>query len=341
MCAGGSNATRQCVSGSCTFACLTNFYDCDGDPTNGCEINLQNDAANCGACGNACAGTVSACSAAHCNVIVASQMNGLAGIAADGAHVYFTASTDGNVMRVDPDGSNLMLLAPNQSQPMAIATDGANAYFVDPIGQNVTSVGIDGSNLQIIASGLNNPVAITYQGGMLYWVTQNDGAVVESTPDGLTQTVLAMGETLPMQIVSDGVNAYWSASQGLRMASIDGTTLLPTTLIADVGVSAVGSDGTFAYWADMGLIQRVMPDGTQQTSCSQSPTPANGIVSDGSNVYWIDQAGNVKRAAVDGSSLTVLAGGDTPPALLTGIALDAQNVYWLNAADGTVHAATK
>jgi len=34
--------------------CAKNFADCDGDIRNGCEADLNNDNANCGACGNAC-----------------------------------------------------------------------------------------------------------------------------------------------------------------------------------------------------------------------------------------------------------------------------------------------
>lgn len=54
-CPGAANATGVCkVNGTCTLACNTSFEDCDSDPTNGCEIDLLKDKANCGACGEAC-----------------------------------------------------------------------------------------------------------------------------------------------------------------------------------------------------------------------------------------------------------------------------------------------
>ncbi|MGH7439225.1 MAG: hypothetical protein ACRENE_26365 [Polyangiaceae bacterium] len=34
--------------------CSSGYFDCNGDPTDGCEINLQQDPANCGACGTVC-----------------------------------------------------------------------------------------------------------------------------------------------------------------------------------------------------------------------------------------------------------------------------------------------
>jgi formylglycine-generating enzyme required for sulfatase activity len=45
------NATAGCVAGACTVAsCNAGFANCDGDPANGCEVNLNSDNANCGAC---------------------------------------------------------------------------------------------------------------------------------------------------------------------------------------------------------------------------------------------------------------------------------------------------
>jgi hypothetical protein len=44
-----------CVDGACGFPiCATGYGDCDGIAANGCEVTLSTDAANCGACGNAC-----------------------------------------------------------------------------------------------------------------------------------------------------------------------------------------------------------------------------------------------------------------------------------------------
>jgi len=52
-CPTAANGTPSCESGECGFACRDDFADCDGVLDNGCEALLV-DAANCGACGNAC-----------------------------------------------------------------------------------------------------------------------------------------------------------------------------------------------------------------------------------------------------------------------------------------------
>jgi hypothetical protein len=56
------NATAGCAAGACTIAsCNAGFANCDGIAANGCEVNLNNDAANCGACSTA--GAPRACAA--------------------------------------------------------------------------------------------------------------------------------------------------------------------------------------------------------------------------------------------------------------------------------------
>lgn len=49
------NGSGACQAGACALvACDTGFDDCDGDPSNGCEIDLNTDPAHCGTCPNAC-----------------------------------------------------------------------------------------------------------------------------------------------------------------------------------------------------------------------------------------------------------------------------------------------
>jgi hypothetical protein len=55
-CSAPPNADAACRDSQCGLGeCVANFEDCDGKPENGCEVNLLANAANCGACGAACA----------------------------------------------------------------------------------------------------------------------------------------------------------------------------------------------------------------------------------------------------------------------------------------------
>jgi hypothetical protein len=52
-----ANAVGACADGQCSVRqCADGFGDCDNDPANGCEANLQTDGEHCGACGTQCAG---------------------------------------------------------------------------------------------------------------------------------------------------------------------------------------------------------------------------------------------------------------------------------------------
>ena len=50
------NATRACSTGACILGqCNAGFLNCNGVASDGCEVNSQIDANNCGACGKVCA----------------------------------------------------------------------------------------------------------------------------------------------------------------------------------------------------------------------------------------------------------------------------------------------
>jgi hypothetical protein len=66
------NATAGCAGGTCTVAaCVPGFGNCNGAAGDGCEINLQNHASNCGVCGRVC-GPGTACSLGVCSSVCAS-----------------------------------------------------------------------------------------------------------------------------------------------------------------------------------------------------------------------------------------------------------------------------
>ena len=69
VCPGGANATGACIQGKCQLSCQGLFLDCNGDATDGCEVNGASDGGNCGNCGNKCPTSTTsniACSAGSC-----------------------------------------------------------------------------------------------------------------------------------------------------------------------------------------------------------------------------------------------------------------------------------
>lgn len=65
-------SAATCTAGVCGIVCAAGFGDCDGNPTNGCEVDLATSVANCGACGAACraapTGDAAACASARCGL---------------------------------------------------------------------------------------------------------------------------------------------------------------------------------------------------------------------------------------------------------------------------------
>ncbi len=65
-----ANATASCAGGVCGSTCLTGFADCDGDASNGCEVDTRTSGSHCGACNRGCAppNATGACVASVCTV---------------------------------------------------------------------------------------------------------------------------------------------------------------------------------------------------------------------------------------------------------------------------------
>jgi hypothetical protein len=70
VCGGAPGASATCVSGSCGFACLPGFLDCNSLVGDGCEVAPAVDPANCGSCGRGCsaANGAAVCNGGECEV---------------------------------------------------------------------------------------------------------------------------------------------------------------------------------------------------------------------------------------------------------------------------------
>lgn len=87
------NATEACTAGACAVAaCDIGFEDCDGVPTNGCEVDTRTSDAHCGGCRRTCTNGES-CTGSVCGALASCSA----------IHVRFPALPSG-VYSLDPDG---------------------------------------------------------------------------------------------------------------------------------------------------------------------------------------------------------------------------------------------
>jgi hypothetical protein len=70
VCPPAQNAVPTCASSTCGFSCNAGFGDCDGNPTNGCEIDLGITTNHCGACNTPCMpqNATGACTGGVCGI---------------------------------------------------------------------------------------------------------------------------------------------------------------------------------------------------------------------------------------------------------------------------------
>ena len=69
-CPARPNGASVCAAGRCAVTCVAGFAECDGDPLNGCEVDVTRDVAHCGGCGRRCAlpNATASCAMASCAV---------------------------------------------------------------------------------------------------------------------------------------------------------------------------------------------------------------------------------------------------------------------------------
>ena len=87
-CTAPANAVAVCFTGSCGFSCSLGFGNCNGDPVDGCEINLATDPLHCGSCTIVCGaggpGTEPSCVNGQCGSKCAVGMEDCNGNLTDG-----------------------------------------------------------------------------------------------------------------------------------------------------------------------------------------------------------------------------------------------------------------
>lgn len=114
-----ANGLPVCTAGMCSAICAPGHADCDNDTANGCEIDVTGDAANCGACGKACAAppnAIAACDLGACGYRCKLGFADCDRDAGNGCEVDTSSSTSdcgrcGNVCPLRPNAQGALCVA--------------------------------------------------------------------------------------------------------------------------------------------------------------------------------------------------------------------------------------
>lgn len=89
------NATATCAASTCGFTCNPGYADCNGVPSDGCEVSLLTDVSHCGACPTVCptrANAARTCSSGVCGFTCNPMFADCNSMATDGCEVNTSTS---------------------------------------------------------------------------------------------------------------------------------------------------------------------------------------------------------------------------------------------------------
>jgi hypothetical protein len=273
-------------------------------------IGLNDDSANCGACGNSCGAGV--CTAGHCTTILATKVNEPQGVAVDDSHLFFAS----------PDYS---LSAPIFTIPLAGGTP--TALVSPPPSPSVSS-----------------STYVTRVGTKLFWTAGGiDDEVFSAPTGGGAATRISNSEMLPGPIVSDGTTVYWLDRTRIRYAPIATGTPATLNVVSDAGTpfdtpTDIAVDGTYVYWGNQSsahgtatIWRANKTDGSGAVALATGLDPVRGITIDSSTLYFTSSYPLTTHGVY-----SIPIGGGTPTPLVTtesdpsAIVSDATAIYWID-----------
>jgi hypothetical protein len=208
---------------------------------NGSCVIENNDPANCGACGNACAAG-ELCLLGSCVpeslTVVESGVAGTVAIAVDGTTVFFV---DGAGVHAAPasGGGPFRKLADGTGKPLRVAVDGTYAYWSENLGGAIMRAPKDGSGSPSLVAAATQPQGLVVVGSTVYWVSNvsGDGTIYQAPAGGGTPSRFAtpagqVGMNGLQEIVTDGQSLYVANDQCPYRVPIlpDGTAGSPVGL---------------------------------------------------------------------------------------------------------------
>lgn len=292
--------------------CAPGFQDCNGDPSDGCEVDTNNDVYHCGACGNAC--STNGVSARSC----------VAGSCAPRCQTY----------RGDCSHSSTV-------------NDGCETDL--QLSANCGACGHDCGRGDCRTDGRCGPVTLVAQarGTSRAAVTANTVYWPETSADGATTRLNQMARTGgPSSIVFESARPFVDIAQANgslyiplgatksmmgALVRLEGST--PREIVTDIVPVFVATTSDAVYWTDGvdGAVHRAGFGGEQPTTVSPQQLLPFELTASGDAVFAATTGGLMIK--VSGSTFSQLK--TTPQTLSTFVAIDGATAYaWMSDGNG-------
>jgi hypothetical protein len=251
----------------------------------------------------------------------------------DSTTVFFTTydnplDCNGEIYRVEEDGTGLMLLLNGQCAPDAIQVDSQNAYWRTSFAGNgdIQRVFKGGGPQNVVFNTMAYVGGIAVGGSKIYWSSPTGiwSMVLGGTPSNI---VPESGD--PGVMTADGTGIHWvnEGSFGGNDGAIKGADLggaSPATLTSGESYTwAIATDASNVYWATDNGVRTIGKDG-QGYLINVSSGPVHGIAVDATDIYYT-LGTDVLKVPIGSTSSTLVAAAS---ASTQDVAVGATDVYY-------------
>lgn len=273
----------SCDESKCV--CTDGYADCDGDPSDGCEVLLATSVEHCGACGHACNNGTCDDGACECK-------KGF----------------------IDCDGS------PKNGCEAEIATDPDNC---GTCGHGCLGGSCKGGRCQPFElQTFSYPQSITLVGGFLYVAVcsaPNADPILRIPTAGGDPLAFSTGVYCGIFQSLSGSTIYWASGDTVYSNALDKPAAPMPIATAALPVKSFGASKTHVYWATNdkntmqgGVYRAALPAGAPESISSEPPA---GLAVDDTFAYFSDAAG-LHRVAHTDTAVTDVPGAPAPSSLM-------------------------
>jgi virginiamycin B lyase len=235
------------------------------------------------------------------------------------AALYWTSFEDpgGTISKANLNGTGGHVIVSGQAAPVGITVDCSHIYWADFDAGTIKEASLDGRWVKTLVSGQSYPVGVAVYRNHIYWANSQPvggGTIMRANLNGTAVTTLVTGQSNPQGITVDSSHIYWADPSGgihgtIGRSSLDGTGV--TTLVTGqfAGPSGVAVDSSHIFWTNESTVMTANLDGTDITGLPDGGTTLTEITIYGSHIYWVDEAGKINEAKLDGTGATTLISG--------------------------------